>query len=205
MSKGDKEFAQLQRMTATVTAATRPGEPTDKRATVEPPLQSQSGSRGESIGAPALPPSQKATNDVATPPRVSPEDRTAVASARETACATARTHSVTLNRWGEDITPHAQCAAAARDSSHAGSEARAIAAFFGGDYRRALDILAAVRPADRTPRGELYLACSRVAVILTSGRDATSLNVARKGFAALDIGVFHDGRCVTSRLGSFRC
>lgn len=76
-----------------------------------------------------------------------------------------------------------------------------MAAFFGGDYQRAANILATLAPNAGTARAEYYLACSRAALVLTGGADPSTLADAQARFARINAGSFAgDERFISPRI-----
>lgn len=82
-----------------------------------------------------------------------------------------------------------------------GSESTAMAAFFGGDYQRAANLLSGLAVNGGTARAEFYLACSRAALVLTGGADPSTLADAQARFASIDAGQFAgDERFISPRI-----
>lgn len=199
----DKEYAEMQRLSAVVTAAlTKAAEPVTTTAnnakpTTTPPAQKDDKSDIQGPPLPQPQSQQQAGNAEASPPR--PEARP-----EETKVAVNNPPPAlpTDTRKAPAPTARPTNAPSTRRPSQtpAIDEARAMAAFFDGDYRRALDLLSVETADKRTPRAEFYLACSRAALVLTTGSGA-SIEEARQGFAKIDAAQFAaDARYISPRI-----
>lgn len=202
----DREYAELTRQSAAVTSAlakqdVAPSSPANAGPAAQTgPAQTPTGP-STAGNQPSTQVASVDTNPIGNSPTkidtsgpaASPIQTTQPTN--QTAATVAQTQKLTPTR--PPIPQNTKAAAA----SPLASESTGMAAFFAGDYQRASNILAALTVSGSTPRAEFYLACSRAALVLTGGADASTLSDARARFAAVNVSQFtQDQRFISPRI-----